>query len=133
MSHLRRLKQKMALGEGSGVIRSSHKLMKLMSRDHQDILQNIEFILVSGYREDQSIDDRIVAEALKAAIAGASPQDTLAQSLKRKLEAMREFRSDVTDDVWLNGLRVVLQSVHRHSSLSPGDRGYLDFVSQFIF
>ena len=85
MSHLRRLKQKMALGEGSGVIRSSHKLMKLMSRDHQDILQNIEFILVSGYREDQSIDDRIVAEALKAAIAGASPHDTLAQSLKQKL------------------------------------------------
>ena len=113
-------------------MRDSHKLLKRMRRDHQDILQNIEFILISGYREDQSIDDRIIAEALKAAVGGDMPEDARAQSLKGKLEAMREFRCDVADDIWRDGLRTVLQSVHRHSGLARGEREYLDFVSEFI-
>ena len=106
--------------------------MKDMTRDHQDILQNIEFILVTRHREDRSIDDRIVADALKAAINGDMPEDTFAQSLNESLEGMREFRSDVSDEIWRDCLRTVLQSVRRHSNLTPGSRGYLDFVSDFI-
>ncbi|HUT46116.1 MAG TPA: hypothetical protein VMX36_07500 [Sedimentisphaerales bacterium] len=45
---------------------------------------------------------------------------------------MRRFRSDVSDDIWRDGLRTVLQSVQRHSNLRPGEREYLDFVSDFI-
>jgi len=106
--------------------------MKRMTQDHQDVLQNIEFVLVTRYREDHSIDDRIIADALEAAIHGDTPEDTLAQSLNKSLEGIREFRSDVSDDVWRDGLRTVLQSVHRHSSLTPGSRAYLDFVSAFV-
>jgi len=109
------------------------KSMKLMARDHLDVLQNIEFVLVSGYRSERSIDDCIVADALIAAILDAEPQDTRAQSLNESLENIRELRSDVSDDIWRDGLRTVLESVHRHSSLKPGSRGYLDFVSDFPF
>jgi single-stranded DNA-specific DHH superfamily exonuclease len=123
----------MSLHSGMKETPESRKLMKRMVRDHQDVLQNIEFILVSRYRENRRIDDRIIADALKATIHGNTAEDALAESLKEGLEEMRLFRSDVSDDVWRDGLRTVLQSVHRHSYLRPGEREYLDFVSNFIF
>ncbi|MHC4119095.1 MAG: hypothetical protein ACYSWO_16500 [Planctomycetota bacterium] len=111
----------------------SAKLLKRMSRDHVDVLQNIESSLLSGHRADPTIDDRIVAGALRAAIHGDMSEDARAQWLSEGLEEIRQVRSDVSDDIWRDGLRTVLQSVHRHSSLRPGSRDYLDFVSAFIF
>jgi hypothetical protein len=113
-------------------MRGSGKLMKRMRRDHLDVLQNIEFFLIKRYQEDGTIDDRLVAEVLKAAINNNAPQDEQAASIKESLQGIREIRSDVSDDIWRDGLRTVLQSVHRHSSLKPGSRGYLNFVSDFI-
>ena len=143
MSKVKRLKRKralqkkvnirqMALKKNLSATLGPRKLMKRMSRDHLDILQNIEFVLVSGYRSDSSIDDHIVADALKAAIYGKVSDDARAQSLNGRLENIRELRSDISDDIWRDGLRTVLQSVHRHSSLKPGSRGYLDFVSDYV-
>jgi hypothetical protein len=144
MSKLKRMRQKraaqkkanirlMSLHGGMKESPGSGKLLKRMVRDHQDILQNIEFILVTKYRNDHRIDDRIVADALKAAIRGDIAEDALAESLNEGLEEMRLFRSDVSDDVWRDGLRTVFQSVQRHSYLRPGEREYLDFVCNFIF
>lgn len=124
--------REMALKKNSVATLGSHRLMKRMARDHQDILQNIEFALVSGYRENHSIDDCIVANALEAAILGNEPEDSRAISLNEALEDIRQLRSDVSDDIWTDGLRTILQSVHRHSSLKPGCRWYLDFASKFI-
>lgn len=143
MSKVKRLKRKralqkkanirqMALKKNLGATLKPQKSMKRMARDHLDVLQNIEFALVSRYRSDRSIDDRIVADALRAAILDTAPEDIRAQSLNEGLEDIREIRSDVSDDIWRDGLRTVLQSVHRHSSLIPGSRGYLDFVSDYI-
>jgi len=132
MSHLGRLKRKLGLQKDSKVMKGSHKLLKRMQRDHLDLLQNIEFILVTKYREDPTIDDRVVAEVLKAAIDNNAPQDKQAASIKESLQGIREIRSDIPDEIWRDGLRTVLQSVHRHSSLKPGSRGYLNFVSDFI-
>ena len=143
MSKLKRLKRKRALQKKDNIRKMSSernlsatlgsgKLLKRMSRDHQDVLQNIEFVLVTRHREDRSIDDRIVADALEAAIHGDTPEDNLAQSLNESLEGMREFRCDISDEIWRDCLRTVLQSVHRHSSLARGSRAYLDFVSDFI-
>lgn len=143
MSKVKRLKRKralqkkanirqMALKKNLGATLKPQKSMKRMARDHLDVLQNIEFALVSRYRSDRSIDDRIVADALRAAILDTAPEDIRAQSLNEGLADIREIRSDVSDDIWRDGLRTVLQSVHRHSSLIPGSRGYLDFVSDYI-
>jgi len=143
MSKLKRLRRKRALQKQTNIRNialqknlkatpGTRKLMKQMTRDHQDVLQNIEFILVTGYRDDRSIDDCIIAETMKAAIQDDVPEDPRARSLNKGLEGIRELRSDVSDDIWRDGLRTVLQSVHRHSTLKPGSRGYLDFVSDFI-
>ena len=143
MSKLKRIQRKradqkkanirlMSLHGGTKETPGSGKLLKRMVRDHQDVLQNIEFVFISRYREDGRIDDRIVADILKAAIHGDMPEDALAESLIKELEEILLFRSEVSDDIWRDGLRVVLQSVHRHSDLRPGEREDLDFVSYFI-
>jgi len=143
MSKLKRMRRKraaqkkanihlMALHSEQRATLGSYKLLKRMTRDHPDVLQNIEFALVSIYRNDRSIDDRIVADVLKAAIHGNEPEDERAQSLSEGLKEIRRLRSDTSDDIWRDGLRTVLQSVHTHSSLRPGATGYLDFVSDFV-
>ena len=143
MSKLKRMRRKraaqkkanihlMSLHSGMMEAPGSGKLLKRMVRDHQDVLQNIEFILISMYRDDRSIDDRIVADVLKAAIHGNEPEDARAQSISGGLEEIRRLRADTADEIWRDGLRTVLQSVHRHSSLRPGATGYLDFVSDFV-
>ena len=143
MSKVKRLKRKRALQKKSnirqmglqkkfGATLRPQKSMKHMTRDHLDVLQNIEFVLVSGYRSDRSIDDRIVADVLIAAILDAEPEDSRARSLNESLEGIRELRADISDDIWRDGLRTVLESVHRHSSLRPGAKDYLDFVSDYV-
>jgi len=143
MSKLKRMRRKrvaqkktnirlMSLHGGMSEALGSGKLLKRMVRDHHDVLQNIEFIFTSQYREDRRIDDRIVADTLKAAIHDEVPEDGHAQLLNEGLEEMREFRSDISDEIWRDGLRTVLQSVHRHSNLRPGEREYLNFVCDFI-
>lgn len=143
MSKVKRLKRKRAMQKKAnirwmssqkkfGTTPKPRRSMNRMARDHLDILQNIEFVLVSGYRNDRSIDDCIVADALKAAIFDTEPEYTRARSLNEGLEDIHELHSDISDDIWQDGLRTVLQSVHRHSSLMPGSRGYLYFVSDFV-
>jgi hypothetical protein len=143
MSKVKRLKRKREKQKKANIRRmdsqkklgatlKSRRSMKHMARHHPDILQNIEFTIISRYRTDRNIDDRIVAYALRAAILDTEPEDNRAESLHKSLEGIRELRADIPDDIWQEGLRTVLQSVHRHSSLKPGNRWYLDFVSDFI-
>jgi len=144
MSKLKRMQRKradqkksniclMSLHGGMKESPGSDKLLKRMVSDHQDLLENIESILVSRYRDDGSIDDRIISDALKAAIHGDMAEEALAESLNKDLGEARQLSSDVSDDIWRDGLRTVLQSVHRHSNLRLGEREYLDFVCDFIF
>lgn len=143
MSKVKRLKKKRALQKKANIRQMAfqkkwgaslkpQRSLKDMARNNLDVLQNIEFILLSEYENDVSIDDSVVAEALRAAVLNTNPQDDTAQFLKERLEEIREVRSDASDDIWRDGLRTVLQSVLRHSSLKPGCRWYLDFVSDAV-
>jgi hypothetical protein len=106
--------------------------MEQMASEHQDVLQNIEFVLVDGHREDPTIDDRHVDAALKTALGGKEPEDPRAIDLAEQLASVRQMREDVPEPVWLECLRVVQQSVKRHSNLRPGERTYLNFAGRFI-
>ena len=139
MSKVKRMRRKLAAQKKTNIRQmslnrelGSAKLLKRMTRDHVDVLQNIEFALLSGHRDDRSIDDRTIADALKVAIRGDLSEDAGVRSLNEGLGQIRQVRSDVSDDVWRAGLQTVLQSVRRHSSLMPGARGYLNFVSSFV-
>ncbi len=143
MSKLKRMRKKQALKKRSNIritaLRREQKgmfgrqsLFDKMVHNHQDILQNIESAIISEYRHDNRLDDRIVAEALKGFILNTEPQDKSVDRLKQTLESARRLRDDVSDDLWRDGLRVVLRSVNDHSDLEPGSTHYLDFINEFI-
>jgi hypothetical protein len=106
--------------------------MEQMAGEHPDVLQNIESVLVIGHREDPTIDDRHVDAALKTALGGKEPEDPRSIALAEALALIRQIRENVPDPVWLECLRVVRESVRRHSNLSPGERTYLNFAGRFV-
>ena len=106
-----------------------------MVREHGDVLQNIESGLVSTARQMRGIDDRMIEQALRVCIDQAElPDDCDIQvsALCSRLESVRSFRGDISDQIWVEGLRTIHDSVKLHSSLVPGDRSYLDFVSPYV-
>jgi hypothetical protein len=104
-----------------------------MSDRHPDVLQNIEFALVKAHKQDRSVDDSAVYAALRCHFADTDSPDDRVRAVLRLLNGIREFRQDIDADVWHDCLRVVMGSVRNHSDLRPGSRGYLGFVSQFVF
>ncbi len=115
--------------------RSPKARMRKMARDHQDVLQNIEFALVTGHRKDPEIDDSKAIAALTASLAGVDPEtldDHRVSDLVKALATIRQLRAELPEDVWREGLRVVKESIRRHSDLQPGETKYLDFVKEYI-
>jgi hypothetical protein len=115
--------------------RAGKTSLKRMTRDHLDLLQNIEFALVMCARSDSRIDDRSIDVALRSYADGTAlpvaADDRMAQ-LRDCLESVRSLREDITDDIWDAGLRTVNESVRRHSDLKPGEKSYLRFVSAYV-
>jgi hypothetical protein len=112
--------------------RSSTKLMRQILRRHGDVLQTIEFVLVTRFQEDSGMDDRAASAALRACLCDGEPVETRIAEIVEGLSAVRDFRLSVSDEVWRDALRVVDDSVHRHSKLLPGESTYLEFAAQFL-
>jgi hypothetical protein len=115
--------------------RATKTAFKSMTRDHIDVLQNIESTLVRESRNDPRIDDVTIDQALGSCIDQTELSDHADPRLVhlcKMLETLRTLREDVTDELWLAGLRTVRKSVRTHSSLAPGDTGYLNFVRPYV-
>ena len=108
--------------------------MKHMTRDHLDVLQNIEFALVNCARKDPTIDDRVIDQALQVAMqqTDAGGSDPRVVMLCDLLDGMRAYRQEVPENIWHAGLRTVDDSVRRHSTLRPGEKSYLEFVKKYV-
>jgi hypothetical protein len=115
--------------------RATQTSAKHMTRDHTDVLQNIEFALVRCAREDPGIDDSVVDQALQISKRGAEPTedvDPRVAAVCSALAGIRSFRHEIPDAIWVAGLRTVDESVRRHSSLRPGEKSYLTFVEPYV-
>ncbi|MBN2183122.1 MAG: hypothetical protein JW715_14515 [Sedimentisphaerales bacterium] len=109
------------------------KIFRQMTENHVDVLENIEFAIVNTWRDNQHIDDKAVAAALKSLIIKEEESKNItACPLIKAIENARLIRSDVSDEIWTKGLKVVLESVHTHSEAEEGDRSYLEFAEMFI-
>ena len=112
--------------------KSSHGLMKRMSRDHQDVLQNVEFALVSTWRHRDDVDDRACHAAIQSMLTRGKPPGEAPAALVAQLRKIRDMRSDVPERIWKDALRVVAGSIRNHSHRRPGEINYLVFADQFI-
>ena len=115
--------------------RATRGAIKHVTRDHLDVLQNIEFTLVALARKDPAIDDAVIDRALHNCLAGAKLPEDADSSLVRlcdRLRAMRSLRKDVSDQVWTACLKKIQKSVRLHSNLAPGATDYLEFVGPYV-
>ena len=109
--------------------------MKHLVRDHLDVLQNIELVLVRIARQDPGFDDPTIDQALRHCIKRTEPPedgDWKVGLLIKTLDAVRETQISVSDDIWIAALRKVDESVQLHSELRPGEKSYLQFVEEFV-
>lgn len=111
---------------------ASDRVRERIVEHHLDVLQNIEFVLVDAYRSWQDIDDAEVYQAIRSELLKAEPSSPVSAELAGRLRVMRGTRSDVADDIWEDALRVVLSSVETHSTRSPEECSYLNFIDDFI-
>ena len=121
---------------------------------HQDVLQNIEFGIVSVYRDNPEMTDYAVMRVLEALIdhyiadkIGRPPRNfSLSDEEKEFLQVVNSLcdwrlgRSSDTDmpevdfisvDEIIQCLKRILKSVQTWNKLE-GRQGYLRFVSQFV-
>jgi len=110
----------------------AEKIFREMTEHHVDVLENIEFAIIKVWRENERIDDHAVVAALKAVIEGTTPDSEESRLLVKAIENARRLRRDVSDEIWVKGLKVVLGSVYTHSEAGQGDVFYLEFADMFI-
>ena len=129
-------------------------------QEYEDVLQNIEFAIVSTYRENPEVSDWSVEAALDALIRSYQAEHSgrpapslrlseLEQKLYERVRAMCEWRlgreqlgvesdqpqlpemATKTLDEIIACLKRIRTSVKRWHK-SGGRRGYLEFVSKYI-
>ncbi|TVR62638.1 MAG: hypothetical protein EA420_09190 [Candidatus Competibacteraceae bacterium] len=122
---------------------------------YQDVLQNIEFGIISVYQEHPEMVDHTAMRALEALIdhyvaqkIGRAPKrfnlDPLETETFERMKSMCDWRlglaegpanisqiNPLTLDEILQCLKRILKSTHRWNKQS-GRRGYLDFVAKFV-
>ncbi len=116
----------------SGSLKVKGTVERRVVRDHADVLQNIEFSFVAAARESREIDDAVIEQTLRHAIQSRPTEEPVVSGLLNSLQVIREQRTDISDDLWKDALRVVYTSVQRHSSCQAGCKDYLQFVAAYV-
>ena len=114
----------------TGDVRSDRR--EEITRNHADLLYEIESLLVDCWRQIEGIDDHWTHLGLVAAMRDDPPDHPTADVVFQALKAMRSLRDEIDSELWLDALRVVDQSLRSHSSLRHGDRSYLGFAMAFL-
>lgn len=99
---------------------------------HTDLLENIEGTILETWRHVTGLCDHWTHLGLIGAMRNDMPDHPCSLMLFEALKKLRAKREDVDDELWLDALRVVDQSVRDHSSVKHGDRSYLEFIRAFF-
>jgi len=99
---------------------------------HTDLLEDVEGSILETQRYVTGLCDHWTHLGLIGAMRDDLPEHPCSIMLFQALKNLRQQREDVDDELWLDALRVVDQSVRDHSSLRHGDRTYLSFIGAFF-
>ncbi|MCX5770109.1 MAG: hypothetical protein NTZ09_07545 [Candidatus Hydrogenedentes bacterium] len=123
---------------------------------YPDVLQNIEFAIVTTYKEHREMSDYDVMRTLESMLdayvaenSGRQPQNArlseLEQLIMKRVREMCEWRlgrgtlggtpstdiTPITTDEIVLCLKRILKSVNRWNKVG-GRKGYLDFIIQYV-
>ena len=112
--------------------KSTHKIswakVSQHSKSNLDVLFTIEGTCTRCAMEDQRIDDAVVWSVLRDLILEDPPSTLPHAWLYSEILAARELGRDIDEETWNECLRIVRDSVERHSDRDPGDCSYLAFI-----
>ncbi len=108
--------------------RAGWAAMKRNARANIDVLLTIEGTFVRCWSQDDRIDDAVVWSVLRWMILEDPPSIMPHAWLFSELLLAREAGREVDAETWTECLRVVKDSVERHSTRQSGDCSYLLFV-----
>ena len=111
--------------------RIPNKLFRRVTNEYPGVLYDIEDTLLGAHNADNSLDDRTLLDAMKCALGAGVSIDPRADELAADILAIRDDYS-LSDGGWRDCLRVVVNSIHNHSALTPGATGYLTFIRKFL-
>jgi hypothetical protein len=99
----------------------------------QKLLSAIEARLYFAYQYHASFTDVDALDAVRTAIrGGAEARSPVAQEARDKLEEVRQHLADrVSQQRWINALRVVEKSIQTHI-IASSPTAYLEFISVFL-
>ena len=100
-----------------------------------DGLQHVEFAFAAIARKDPKLDDASILEAVEMYLKGTDPSESTSPKVAEVwalIGATRETRTNVPDREWGASLRAVAQSARSHSTLAPGERSYIAFISRYL-
>jgi len=80
--------------------------MNQFEKKHMDLLQNIEFTLVTAYRNDNTIDDAVIRNALRELVYNKTCEDPRSELIVSQLHEIKNVRSDISDKIWKQTLRI---------------------------
>jgi hypothetical protein len=103
-----------------------------ITEHHADVLMDIEMAILETWRNVSGLCDYWTHLGLIGAMRDDPPDHPCSWMVAAALKQLRERREDVDDELWLDALRVVDQSVRDHSSARHGDRSYLTFILSFL-
>jgi hypothetical protein len=128
----KKIKQLSRRPDASTSLGAKASVERRMIRRHQDVLQNVEFALVTAAREADNIDDSVIEQVLRLAIQAREPEDPKVQWTMDFLASIRDQRSDIDEGLWRDALSVIYASLKRHSGCNPGEMRYLNFIARYI-
>ena len=132
MSHRIEMARKQRESKPRPKTKSLQKVSWAKVREHSqcnlDVLFSIEGTCTRCAAEDQRIDDSIVWSVLHALILEDPPSTLPHAWLYSEILAARELGRDIDEETWNECLRMVRDSVDRHSAHRPGDFSYLAYI-----
>lgn len=108
-----------------------NKVFHRITDRHWPVLHSIESALLDWHRIDKTIDDRTLLDGMKCAMGTAVSIDPRANKIADRVRGIRKSYN-FPDETWRDILRVVIESIHNHSGLTPGATGYIDFIREFV-
>jgi hypothetical protein len=114
--------------------RDNRATLKHIVRDHIDILEDIEMVMLAYAEESPEVDDRTIDEALgllRRKNESIRDAELHVKSLCHLMSHIRARHGDVSDTIWLGALRTVQDELRRHSSLNPGEKTYIEYVTNY--
>jgi len=112
--------------------KSKKNRMREARRDLAHVHFSIEASLANYFQEYPQVEDRHVDAAMRWFIDEVDSEDDETDYVIDILELLLDQHPELTDNQWLGCLESLRESISTWSSLKPGDRGYLNYVTRFV-